>query len=208
MIQTLSRFTPIALFVGLLAACGGTGPAPVNNNATTAPPDAPATSAPASSAAVATLPQVAEPPGALRVESMESVAGATPLRIADGRAMQGTLRISRDGNVPVVGVQIGNYRNQSDGNLILKLCKAEKCVESEASVVGSKDNAYLLFNLEPAISVTTDDEFHFEIRRSKGTRMPLALRTYDATRDATAVLAAEGEAAPRAIRIALYYTSP
>jgi hypothetical protein len=157
---------------------------------------------------VATLPQVAEPEGAVRVESMESVAGSTPLRIADGRVMQGTLRISRDGSVPVVGVQIGNYRNQSDGNVFLKLCKGQNCVESEASVVGSKDNAYLLFNFQPPISVTNGDEFRFEIHRGGGTRMPLALRTYDATSDAMAVLAAEGEAAPRAVRIALYYTSP
>lgn len=206
-IQTLIRFAPVALSVGLLTACGGAGQAPVNDDAATAP-ETPAAVAPAAPDPVATLPQVTEPEGGSRVESMESVAGGVPLRIADGRIMQGTLRVSRDGSVPVAGVQIGNYRNQSDGTLFLKLCRGEECRESEASVVGSKDNDYLLFNVQPAISVSTGDEFRFEIRRSPDTRMPLALRTYDATADATAVLDAVGDAQPRAVRIALYYQSP
>lgn len=204
MIQNIVRFVPAALSLALLAACGKQ--APVADPSASAPPGT--LVAPVEQQSPASLPQVVAPQSAVLVESMESVAGSVPLRIANGRVMQGTLRISRDGSVPVAGVQIGNYRNQSDGNLFLKLCKAENCVESEASVVGSKDNAYLLFNLQPAISVTTGDEFRFEIRRGEGTRMPLALRTYDATSDATAVLATEGAAAPRAVRIALYYTSP
>lgn len=206
-IQNIVRFVPAALSLALLAACGGkTEQAPAADPTASAPAETPA--APVEQQSSPSLPQVAAPEDAVLVESMESIAGSVPLRIADGRVMHGTLRISRDGSVPVAGVQIGNYRNQSDGNLFLKLCKAENCVESEASVVGSKDNAYLLFNLQPAISVTTGDEFRFEIRRGEGTRMPLALRTYEATSDATAVLAAEGDAAPRAVRIALYYTSP
>lgn len=208
MIHNIVRFVPIAFTIAVLAACGGAGPAPVDNEAANAPETPPAAAAPAVPENAATLPQVTEPEGAVRVESMESVAGAMPLRIADGRTMQGTLRASRDGSVPVAGVQIGNYKNQSDGTLFLKLCRGDDCRESEASVVGSKDNDYVLFNVQPAISVTKGDEFRFEIRRSPGTHMPVALRTYNATADATALLDAEGEAQPRAVRIALYYRSP
>lgn len=115
-----------------------------------------------------------------------------------------TLRTPRDGRLDAVGIQIGNYRNTSDGSLVVEACVETECRRSRAALSESRDNQSFMLEMSDPLPVSEGAPLRLTLRREGGTR-PLVFWSYGAVAGSAKVKVQEGRDHPRTVRIELEY---
>lgn len=158
-----SIFLPFSTLLILSVAACGQNESPIQSSEPVAQP------APA-----------AVPSGVRVVRSKVGSGKGTAIALMAGQSISGETRSSGNGNLAAFGVRIGNYFNSSNGSLALMLCVDDVCQEANASLSGSKDNDYLLFQLFQPIAVSTGQTIKYTLTRSSDAKNRVAIWAYPA----------------------------
>ena len=124
-----------------------------------------------------------------------------PMLIGDGASLGMKLDGVKAGTVKSAAVQIGNFKNTSDGKLKIKVCQADKCSEAEGDLSQSVDNRQFVLPLSAPVEIKEGQPVDVTVTRVGGTK-PLAIWGYASETKATM---ANGKPGDRALRIGLIY---
>jgi len=164
----------------LLAACAP--PAPPVDTEEVPPPPAPALAED-------------EPAAALEPVELPVGSGNQPLVLAAGASQDGQLQAPRAGRVGALGIHLGTYFDTSDGELDLRLCRAQDCASGSADLALAEDNGMFRISLEPALEVAAGDTLAYSLAK-RGGAVAVVVWTYPPA------AAPDG---PRVPRLELYY---
>lgn len=118
-----------------------------------------------------------------------------PLVISGGDVVKVRIRTASSDPVRGIGVRIGNFAGASDGDLSIRVCKANACASGRLPLPGTQDNAHADVSLQPHLDIDVGDELAVEIGKEGGAH-PLAIWLHSAS---TAMIAPDGavlEASP------------
>jgi hypothetical protein len=121
-----------------------------------------------------------------------------------GQSISGVIDTPKRGELRGVGVKIGNYKNRSDGSLSIEICQLEHCSGATSSLVGSKNNRHLDFELSEAVGITTEESVSWTLTRESGSN-PVAVWIYPQRKNATPITLPDGTQEELAPKISLRY---
>jgi hypothetical protein len=117
---------------------------------------------------------VVDDPSAHGVVPLTGPSGTnTALQITNGVNYSGTISQMQKGVITQLSVLIGNYNNTANGVMTLNVCGSSGgCTTGTANVVGSLDNANILFQLGSAITILKGDTLTYAIAMSGSNKGP------------------------------------
>jgi len=77
-----------------------------------------------------------------------------------------------------IGVFIGTHRGQSDGQLVIKLCQADRCSSGETGLSVAADNDFAMVSLDARFEIVADEAFSITLSTRDASR-PVAIWAYD-----------------------------
>lgn len=129
---------------------------------------------------------------------------ATAYPLAAGSFMTGTLPAREGKPLTAFSVQIGNYSNSSDGNLLVELCQGDRCQSGRSPLAASVDNAYLDIPLAAPLEVDGTAVVRYRIAKVDGAQ-PVAIWLYPPAPGLTSIKVNEQVAIDRMPRIGLRF---
>lgn len=143
-------------------------------------------------------------PSAL-VELPVGAGNASAFPLAPGSFITGSLP-AREGPAPkVLAVQIGNFANTTDGELVVELCRAGQCTSGQADLSRSVDNTYLEVHLGATLGEDTSGApFRYRIVKSGGSQ-PVAIWLYALNAEQESPKANDQFALERAPKLAMRF---
>jgi hypothetical protein len=136
-----------------------------------------------------------------RVELPVTLEAGEPLLMGAGGVLTASLSVPKSGLVDAVGIQIGNFGGASDGQLMVRLCQQDQCIEGRANLQGSADNEYFMVTMDRPFQLASDVPLVITVARMDGTGQ-FAVWTYPADGSLTTP---DGKTLSRSPRVALQY---
>lgn len=93
---------------------------------------------------------------------------AQPHWLGQGEALRGDLLPPRGGPLQAVAPFIGTAHGQSDGQLHVRVCQAERCAEGATALKEARDNDYAHVRLRTLLDVHAGAPLHYEIALREG----------------------------------------
>lgn len=124
-----------------------------------------------------------------------SAAGVTPaqatktnvLLIPPGTFIDGMFVAARSGRISSIAVPIGNFDQDSDGELEIFVCNAVRCANGRADLATSLDNNYIEIRFDNMIQTNEGSRVLFRIRTLNATR-PVAVWTAASVKGSAQIL--------------------
>ncbi len=143
-------------------------------------------------------------PGVRVVRSKVGSGRGTAIALVAGQSISGETQ-SDGGELVAFGVRIGNYFNSSNGSLALTLCVDNACQDANASLSGSKDNDYLLFQLPQPVAVSAGQAIKYTLTRSSDAKNRVAIWAYPAPEGQSGFTGPQGTATDYVPRLVFHF---